>query len=602
MKKLPFFVLGFWLGLGALALAENNPFEVLSVANVATLTSGTTVPTQHQAVDLQGYYASGDGGGGRVVWQAASTATAEPCVTFAVSGIATGRYVRQLPSGGALSLLQCGVKADSSTDNSTAIQAAYNAVTTYGLGEVLCPASSGTIKFGTTVVPSAGSTLRGTTNNLNLILGIPGSNGAGSCHFVFTGTTGWAFDYQSPFQSLAPCPSALAPKFYNFALEQGSNANGIRLNNSATAGFSDDCVATGGGQSVLFGAVFDGITMSSNARGTTGIQLNKAFDSTILNSGFIFLDTQIDVEGSDNVLIYNNKFQYATLRAVDLQSRGTFGNFDTLRDNTFFTVYFNASDFVRSSARSGVIDGNYFEADFTGITNVLNITCSLAQTIVNNAMELNPANVAHWLSVTGDCTGLVATNNYNGAGGVVSSSWNAGAGSHWYANSAKQKIQVWNNPDDNGQTPFITLEQTPQLTSVPAIAGSVLSSFDASSNQPLFGNFAFGITIGPSSHSGDFLFPAISAPNGQVQFTFPSPVTGAIDLWLLAYTGAGSNQVLTISDGVTTQNVTLTGGTTPTWYKAITNDTVTNPTINTFNNDTTHGQNVYITRWQAVKH
>lgn len=598
MKHVIAFLFGILVCTGA--YAANVPLSIPTVPNIAALRSLGAAAPQYPTIQVLGYSAAGDGGGGLFTWASASTATAEPCITFQATGVSTGRWVRSLGSL-ELSLLMCGVKADSSTDNSVPLQAAFNAISTYNLGEIYCPATAGTIKFGTAISPVSGGSLRGQNNTINQALGISGS-APGACHFVYTAASGWAFDYQTPFQTIAACPSTPGIKFYNLTLEQASSGNGFRINTTSTAGFTDSCVADGGGQSVVTGNVFDGIVTNSAARSTTAIQVNKGFDTTITNSFFTFYDTQVDVEGSDNVLLFNNKFNFATLREVDLQSRGTFGNFNTVRDNTFFTPYINASDFLRSSARSGVIDGNYYEADFTGITNVLNITCGLAQTITNNAMELLPANVTNWLSVTGDCTGLIISNNYNGGGGSVPSVWNAGAGSHWVANTTKQKIFAYNNPDNNVQTPFITAEPTPISNNAPAISGSILASFDSSSNQGIGGNYASTITIGNSGHAGDFRFTTQSGSNGHVTFTFQQPITGAIDLWALAYTGAGSNQVLTIGDGVTTTNTTLSGGTTPTWYKVISNDTVINPTIDTVNHDTAHGQDIYITRWQAVVH
>lgn len=598
MKKLVTFLLGF-LAMAGACFAAPAP---ITVPTIAALGAGNF--SSYDTVQVLGYYAAGDGGGGFFKWSSASTATAEPCITFQTGGLSTGRFIRQL-NGASLSILQCGVKADGSTNNTVKLQAAFNAITTYNLGEIYCPASPGVINFASTVTPVAGGVFRGQANTFQPILGST-SNVPGACHLKYTGASGWAFDFQTPFQAIINCPSTVGPSFYNFTLENGSTGSGIRLNNSATAGYSDDCVGSGGGQSTIFNSVFDGVVLSSGQRVTTGIQISKAFDTTITNSAFVFFDTQIEVHGSDNVLINNNKFSVGLVRAVDLVSHGTFGNFNSLRDNAFFSVFTNATDFVRSSARSGVIDSNYFETDFAGITSVLNLTCGLSQTVTNNAMEVVPANVTYWLQMTNDCTGAYLANNYNGAGGQVLSSWNAGSGSHWAANAQKQKIYSFNNPDNNVTTPFVTVEPVPLAISAPTIAGVVLGSFDASSNiSGVAGDGLSATWIGPLSHAGDWEFrPHSSGTGGHVTFKMKPAVNATVDSWILAYTGAGSNQQVTCSVGGTSSTFTLTGGTTPTWYSpaALTNLVVTDPTIDCTNADTTRGQYVYITKWQLTKH
>ena len=78
-----------------------------------------------QQVSLTGYYAGSTKGGGILVWDAASTAADDGGVTFAVTGVATGRWVRQLDGfvtpemfgarGNAAELL------DSATDDTLAV-------------------------------------------------------------------------------------------------------------------------------------------------------------------------------------------------------------------------------------------------------------------------------------------------------------------------------------------------------------------------------------------------------------------------------------------------------------------------------------------------
>lgn len=594
-KRLTTFVAGLLMVTAAYAA---NPANIPVKQNIAELKALGPAAAQYPDVQVLGYYTAKDGGGGLVHYNPASTATADNAYVFQPTGVTTGRYTWNLGSS-PLSLYQCGVKADGTTNNSTQLQACFNAMATNNLGEIYCPASASTINFASSITPVQGGTLRG--QNSSYSTGLAASSTPGACYLNHTGASGWAFDYQTPFQSVGNCPSTPGPSFRHLNLNEASTANGFRINTTGTAGFTDNC-AVGGGQSQVFGSVFDDLVVTSSQRGTTGIQCNKCFDTTYSNDYFTFFDTQIQAIGSDNQLIDNSKFSFATLRAVDLQSSGTFGNFNTIRDSTFFSIFTNASDFIRSSARSGTYDSNYFEDDFSGLGTIFNLTCALSHTVTNNTMALTPVNVQYWLKVTGNCIDLTITNNYPLGGGNVPSNWNGGAGAGYFANSSKQKIFAWGNPDDNDQTPFVTKEPAPITDSAPAISGSVLGNFDSSQVQSLGGNFAPTINVGPPGFKGAFVFTPQAASGGHVTFHFNPVIQGLFyDLWIKA-ASASTLQTLTISDGTTTATQAISSGLTPTWYKVITNGSVTNPTIDTYNNDTTHGQNIYVYQWQMVKH
>lgn len=604
MKFLRSLILALGL-LSPVAAVAVNPADIPVVQTVAQLKALGAGAPQYPDVNLLGYYAANDGGGGLVHWSSASTTTADDAYIFQATGVTTGRYFRNL-GGLDMNILQCGVKADNSTDNTTRLQACFNSMSTNNLGSIYCPAAALNYRFAGPVTPIGGATFRGQNNNQGTYLGA-GTSPPGICHLYHTGT-GLAFDFQTPFTTGA-CPNGVGPKFDSFTLEEATTGNSIRVNNSSTAGFSDNCAGTGGGQSQVFGTLINNVTFASSQRGTTAVELNKAFDTKITNNTFSFYDTQILSKGSDNLNIADNYFNFATLREIDLISTGTFGNFNSITGNTFFSPYTNATDFIRSSARSGVIDRNYFEADFNGIQSVLNLTCTLTHTVTNNTMALIPANVAYWLKVTNNCLNITLTNNYPLGGGTVPALWNNNAGSTWYGNtgSAKQEIYAWGNPDDNGEVPFVSAQPSPSpLPLSPTIvAGSVIGSFDSTQTTiGLGGNFASTITIGPLGFPGAFVFGVATAPAGHVTFNMRPVVTGTVDEWIYARTGAGSNQQFTCTDGVTSTTMTLNGGTTPTWYKfsAAGGDAVTDPLINCANNDTVHGQVVYVYRWVATLH
>lgn len=592
----------FVLGLVGTAAMAANPAYIPTVQNIAGLKALGAAAPQYPDVKVLGYYTANDGGGSLVHWNAASTATQDNAYVFQATGVTTGRYFRNL-EGQSLNLLQCGAKADNSTDNTTTIQQCYTAVSNNNLGEIYCPAAASSYNFVGPVTPVGGSLFRGAGSTVNTSLG-SSSLAPGVCYMNHTGT-GKAFDFQTTFQSAVACPSVPGPKFANFNMIEASTGNSIRVNDSTTAGFSDDCVAIGGGQSQVFGVDISNVAFSSSQRGTTAIECNKCFDSTYEGNYFTFYDTQIKIKGSDNQLISNNKFKLATLRAIDLSSSGTFGNFNSVVNNTLYSVFTNATDFVSDSSRSGDSYGNYFEVDFAGITSILNLTCALAHSWHDNTMALIPANVSYWLKVTGDCTQLTLTNNYPLGGGSVPSSWNAGTGSLWFANSTKQKIFAWGNPDDNSQTPFVTREPVPALPNQPNnYTGALLGVFDSSTTANLAGNYANSIKIGPPGFSGAFAFAPVAAAGGHVTFKFIPRVAGTVDFTIYANTAGATNQQITCTDGVTTTTMTIAGGTQKRWYtfSAAGGDVVDDPTIDCYNNDTGHNQTVYVYKWAANLH
>lgn len=96
-----------------------------TVSNIAALVALGTSSAQYGLVYVQNYVGTAGIGGGVFAWDAANVSAGNSCTIFAASGVVTGRWVRQ-NQGGAFPVESCGVLADGTTDNATAMQAAMN--------------------------------------------------------------------------------------------------------------------------------------------------------------------------------------------------------------------------------------------------------------------------------------------------------------------------------------------------------------------------------------------------------------------------------------------------------------------------------------------
>lgn len=103
--------------------------SVTKVATIAALTALATASLEDgQVVAVSGYYSAGDGGGGEFYWDSASSATDNGGTIIAPDAGGTGRW-RAL---GEMTAKRWGIKGDGTTDDTTKIQAAFNAMTSGG--------------------------------------------------------------------------------------------------------------------------------------------------------------------------------------------------------------------------------------------------------------------------------------------------------------------------------------------------------------------------------------------------------------------------------------------------------------------------------------
>lgn len=285
-----------------------NPLPIqASVTTIALLRSYTVTPSipNGAAVQVTGYYAPNDGGGGVYVWNSTSTATDNGGNVIQPTGVSTGRWILQY--SGALNVRSFGAKGDSQADDTSAIQTAINYVQTAGGGTIFIPA--GTYKLTATISITAnrvrligeqvgqslssGTTLKQTSSttdiisisapsqaltgvsvqNLNLVGNSGGSTGSGihvssSAHTI----SGLYIDNVSALQ----CAQ------HGLFCEASSNFifNGTVSNCSFTSNNGDGVNLTGGVAQLAFVSIFSNNNLNNafNLNGTSAYNLsNVAF-------------------------------------------------------------------------------------------------------------------------------------------------------------------------------------------------------------------------------------------------------------------------------------------------------------------------------------
>ncbi len=97
--------------------------ELPTVATMAALRA--RVASRHTQVNLLGYYAANDGGGGLFAWDASSTATDDGGSVIQPTSLTTGRWRRL--GNPIVNVLWFGAKGDGTTDDHAAFQAAVDA-------------------------------------------------------------------------------------------------------------------------------------------------------------------------------------------------------------------------------------------------------------------------------------------------------------------------------------------------------------------------------------------------------------------------------------------------------------------------------------------
>ena len=143
-----------------------------TVETVANLRARTSSPT---SVNLQGYYAAGDNGGGAFVYDPSDTSAPDNGGTIIVDA-AGHRYHRQV--SGCLSVKYFGAKMDGTTNDSVPFQNTIDAAVATGYGCVFIPNGSAIV-----------STLSISNNNLTINCGNSSLNGTGGSKLIAASTS-----------------------------------------------------------------------------------------------------------------------------------------------------------------------------------------------------------------------------------------------------------------------------------------------------------------------------------------------------------------------------------------------------------------------------
>lgn len=117
-------------------------------------------------VHTEGYLASGDGGGAR--YRVYPSGTFTPDGGTSISLTASGHEAIRIPDSDQLNVAQYGATGNGTVDDTAAVQAAVDAHSFFGGGEVLFPTSGGGV-FKCNIVLRPGVSLRGYSRDVSLI-------------------------------------------------------------------------------------------------------------------------------------------------------------------------------------------------------------------------------------------------------------------------------------------------------------------------------------------------------------------------------------------------------------------------------------------------
>lgn len=574
MKKILGVLLAGFLALTAHADAQGTASTIRNVPTIAALQALGTASGQYATVNVASYQAANNKGGGIFQWNSSSTATTDSCTVFQATGVATGRWFRQL--NGPLDATMCGVWADGTHDDTTAMNLAMVAAAVIPAHKLTLP--GGTIKVTSTVTGGHGVMVSGQGQGV-----VADSIVAPTIVDGSTMTSGWVFDINTP----NGVTLYEAPKYYDMeiiASQVAGNPTGgcIRWNNIAN-GFTD----TGASQYYMEHPHAERIycLMNSGAGAQQiGIQCNKCFDGDISQNFIFFGNLGVDLEGSDMVSVGGaggNRIQGQTGPMVKTELHGTFGNKNRIVGNhllspgDFGQAY---AGFVQDGANSSVVEGNHIEGIIAGGTAVILIDNGYNHVIRDNdiAGVLNAGNtpIPCWINVTNTIANLVAIGNASpgaSAQGTACYTTSLG-GTKYYYNPNVRQVVVHSGNGVNGDLnwPFNSLASSQDSI---AFFPNTLEYFSPSTDGLNTGGVGATVLVTASFFQLD-----LTGSGNYIDFgnTDRPVVTGTLNLRVLASRplGAANLNCALTDNGVVVAYTALTLTTKPAWYAFRTGDAI----------------------------
>lgn len=541
------------------------------VGTMADLRAQSVTALQNaDRIEMLGYYAANDQGGGEFVWNATDSRSDDGGVIIKPTAVSGNGRLNRIVGGISDPVLHSGwygIKADNSTDNGAPLQALINAAVSLGINAIyLDPCPNGSINFSSTLTVAPGLVIRGAGKDVTKL----------NC--TTTNNTTFAFYYQAPNgNGFLP-----APKFYDFSITCRSF---LQLN-SVAGGFTDDITT----QNPLYQphVMRCGIYNSNNNVTTTvGILACKCAEMIIQDNFFGSFGIAVDMEGSENCRIRDNRMVAASVEFVLATSHGTFGNGLIVEGNFMGEILGGANAAIVSSYRSITIRDNWLEGveALNGVTTNttafwLQASTSAVAIIEDNWVGYNNGSLTSgWVKVD-DTSNFTTSQGYmliratgnkgstvSGMGGIANFNNNTGISYFSGNGGARRHIVHSSNTDFVGDVawPFNS------VTSLDAgsLPPGVLARF--SPNLDGLGATAFGQTV--LCYDGGFILSSLGSAN-YLEFFNQDAISGIDtgDLWVRAsgYQGAIYGAILDASYTLSSWASGLTYST-PTWIKLASN-------------------------------
>lgn len=515
-------------------------------------------------IDLLGYYAVGDGGEGTFVWNGTDSRSDDiGCIIQPTAVVSGNGRLNRLRANTALHTNWYGVKADSSTDNSTALAQMIVSAVNLGVYRIFvdaCPGSS--INFGTALTLQPKVIFMGAGKDIS------------NLHFTATSHTTFAFSLLMP-NGLADGTSD-SPKFYDLSFI----GNGFLKLNSPTGGFTNDNTT----QKALSDCYIERCTIQAfnfNETDTIGLQLSKIAQPHIIDCTITGFGIHIDLEGCENPRITNNTMTGATLEFILAQTHSTFGNGLVVEANFMASILTGGNAFIVTSYNDIAIRDNWCEGagNYETVFWLQQATAALAY-VEDNWFDIPGSSVNEWIrvddttdgttaegyiliSVTGNKGSLLTGNpgaaNFNGHAGIAYFTGTSGVRRH---------VIHGHNVDPVGDIgwPCNSRHSTDGLMLSPNIVAYY------SPNDDGLNNVSHGLTVKLSN--GAFA-PSLTGSSNYLDFgnsDRPGAV-GVLSMYVLAYSPSGATVSSAITDAGSVVGSfgaqALTANSKPAWYKVV---------------------------------